>query len=273
MSLLQLEDVSYQYASASEPALQHVNLRLERGVCTAIVGPNGSGKSTLLRQLNGLLRPTVGRVLLDGADTRRLSTARMARRVGLVFQDPDVQLFAGTVLDEVCFGPRNVGLHGAALDAAVAEALESVGLAGLEHVNPYDLGRSQRKLLALAAVLAMQPDVLALDEPITGQDWPGVQRVQTVIQRQVHQGRGVVLVSHEMDVVAETSMHVVVLADGAILLDGSPEEVFAEPNWPLLGAAGLQPPAAAILGAELGLGSTPTAQALLARLDQSRRAV
>lgn len=271
MTILRVEGVSFRYPGAAEDTLDEVTLSIEPGVCIAIVGPNGSGKSTLLRHLNGLLRPCAGRVTVDGVDARRLSAARLARRVGMVFQDPDAQLFASSVADEVRFGARNVGQRGLELEMVVAEALEAVGLGGLEHTNPYDLGRSQRKLLALASVLAMGTDVVALDEPITGQDLPGVQRVRSLIESLTWEGRAVALVSHDMDVVAEVCQRVVVLSRGRIVLDASPDLAFAETNWQALRQAGLEPPAAAAVGAELGLGSTPTERALRAALSQSRR--
>src|SRR5439155_16611108 len=135
---------------------------------------NASGKSTLVRQLNGLLAPTEGRVLVEGRDTRGRHVAELARTVGLAFQNPDRQIFAGRVRREVEFGPRNVGLRGAELEAAVSAALEQVGLADQAEANPYALGFSRRKLLAIASVLAMRTPVVVLDEPTTGQDARGM---------------------------------------------------------------------------------------------------
>ena len=155
-------------------ALDGVDLTVQPGELVAIVGQNGSGKSTLVRHFNGLLRPTEGRVEIQGADAAGLRTAALAARVGLAFQDPDRQIFAGKVRAEVAFGPRNMGLRGAALDSAVRAALDAVGLDDRLDANPYDLGYSRRKLLAIASVLAMGTPIVVLDEPTTGQDLRGI---------------------------------------------------------------------------------------------------
>ncbi len=155
--------------------------RHRTGEAVAIVGQNGSGKSTLVRHLNGLLRPTEGRVLHDGQDVAGERVAALAARVGIVFQNPDRQIFAGKVRDEVAFGPRILGRTAQQAAAAGAAALEAVGLADAVDANPYDLGYSRRKLLTLASVLAMDTPVVVLDEPTTGQDARGIARVQQVV--------------------------------------------------------------------------------------------
>ena len=192
------------------------------GERVALVGQNGSGKTTLVRHFNGLLRPTSGTVLVDGGDAGALTVAQLAARVGLVFQDPDRQIFAGSVRAEVEFGPRNLGRSGDELRAAVTDALATTGLAGEEATNPYDLGQSRRKLLALASVLAMRTPVLVLDEPTTGQDARGVERVRAVVEAVAAEGRTVVAISHDMRFVAEVFERVIVMRAGRIVLDGAP---------------------------------------------------
>ena len=162
-------------------ALQTVDLEIAPGDRLAIIGQNGSGKSTLVRQLNGLLRPTEGRVVIDGHDTIDQHVAQLASKVGLAFQNPDRQIFAGRVRTEVAFGPRNLGVRGTQLERVVTEALVATGLEGEASTNPYDLGYSRRKLLALASVLAMNTPIVVLDEPTTGQDARGVARIQRVV--------------------------------------------------------------------------------------------
>jgi energy-coupling factor transport system ATP-binding protein len=265
---IELEDVSFAYPDGTR-ALESVGLRIEPGDVVAIAGQNGSGKSTLVRHLNGLLRPTAGRVLLDGLDIRKLHVAKLAGRVGLVFQNPDRQLFAGRVSSEVAFGPRNLGLRGAALEGRVAAALETVGLAGEAATNPYDLGYSRRKLLALASVLAMETPILILDEPTTGQDARGVARVRAVIAAAAAQGRTVMAISHDMRFAAECFRRVIVMRAGRVVLDGPPDVVFGESSWPELRATYLEPPLPAVVGARLGLGSTPTSDALVGALAKS----
>jgi energy-coupling factor transport system ATP-binding protein len=269
MPELVLDDVSYRYARGGVLALDRINLRIEPGERVALVGQNGSGKTTLVRHLDGLLRPTGGRVLHDGVDVGTATVARLARSVGLVFQDPDRQIFAGSVRAEVEFGPRNLGLRGAELHAAMSAALAAVGLEAEERTNPYDLGASRRKLLALASVLAMRTPVLVLDEPTTGQDLRGVEVVRGVIDEAHAAGRTVIAISHDMEFVAGAFDRVVAIRAGRIVLDGSPASVFAESAWEPLRSTYLEPPLAARVGSQLGLGSTPTDAALLAALAGS----
>ena len=266
-----VESVVFVYPDGTR-AIDGVDLRIGPGERVAIVGQNGSGKSTLVRQLNGLLRPTEGRVLVDGVDATRFHVAQLAAKVGLAFQNPDRQIFAGRVRAEVAFGPRNLGVRGADLDRAVDEALDAVGLVDVADHNPYDLGFSRRKLLAIASILAMGTPVVILDEPTTGQDARGVARVRTIIERLSDEARTVITISHDMRFVAETSRRVVVMRAGRIVLDGTPAEVFAEPNWPALASTYLEPTLPARVGARLGLGRTPTESGLVEAMVARDRA-
>lgn len=266
MTELTLDGVSYRYPGGTL-ALDRVSLQIGAGERVALIGQNGSGKTTLVRHLNGLLRPTSGRVLHDGVDVAGRSVAQLARSVGLAFQDPDRQIFRGTVRGEVEFGPRNLGLHGGALRTAVDAALAEVGLEAEAGTNPYDLGASRRKLLALASVQAMGTSVLVLDEPTTGQDLRGVEVVQRVIANATGAGRTVIAISHDMSFVAESFDRVVVLRGGTVILDGTPASVFAEASWEALRSTYLEPPLPAVVGSRLELGATPTDAALLAALS------
>jgi len=267
MTDLVLEQVSYRFAAGGALALDRVELRVAAGERLALIGQNGSGKTTLVRHLNGLLRPSSGRVLHDGEDVARSSVAHLARSVGLVFQDPDRQIFAGSVRAEVEFGPRNLGMRGAELAAAVDEALTAVGLEAEARTNPYDLGTSRRKLLALASVQAMRTPVLVLDEPTTGQDLRGVAIVRRAVDEANAAGRTVIAISHDMGFVADAFERVMVMRDGGVVLDGTPASVFGEPSWEALRSTYLEPPLPARVGARLGLGATPTDAALLAALS------
>lgn len=262
MTELGLDGVGFVYPDGTR-ALDSVSLVIPPGQRVAIVGQNGSGKSTLVRHLDGLLRPTEGHVTHDGQDIAAVRVARLASSVGVVFQNPDRQIFAGTVRGEVAFGPRILGRSRSAVDAAVDGALEAVGLDALASSNPYDLGSSRRKLLAIASVLAMETPVLVLDEPTTGQDARGVARVHRIVSDVAAAGRTVIAVSHDMRFVAERFERIVVMGGGRILLDGSPEDVFAERAWPTLRSTHLEPTLAASLGATLGLGVTPTETSLV----------
>jgi energy-coupling factor transport system ATP-binding protein len=250
-------------------ALDRIDLEIAQGEVIAIVGQNGSGKSTLALHLDGLLRPTEGSVAILGEDAASLRVAALASRVGLVFQDPDRQIFARNVRSEVAFGPSNLGHRGADLARAVDEALDAVGLASQAAANPYDLGYSRRRLLAIASILAMRTPIVVLDEPTTGQDLRGVARVRAIVAGLAAEGRTVIAISHDMRFVAETFGRVVVMRAGRVVLDGTPAEAFADSSWPTLESTYLEPPLAARVGARLGMGSTPTeatlAEALAAR--------
>jgi energy-coupling factor transport system ATP-binding protein len=247
-------------------ALTSVDLIIGPGERVAIVGQNGSGKSTLIRHFNGLLRASEGRVLVAGEPVGRRHVADLARLVGVAFQNPDRQIFARSVRAEVGFGARHVGVGSGRLGERTEAALLAVELEAAGAENPFDLGFSRRKLLAIASVLAMETPVVVLDEPTTGQDARGVERLRSVIDQLAAAGRTVIAVSHDMRFVAENFARVVVMLAGTIILDGTPAEVFAEANWPALAATYLDAPYPARLGAKLGLGSTPTDFALVEAL-------
>ena len=265
MSELRLEDVVFEYPDGTR-ALDGVDLVLAPATSTALVGANGSGKTTLAQHLDGLLRPTSGRVLLDGTDTAGSRVAELARVVGLCFQLPDHQIFSSTVRDEVEFGPRHAGFEAEAAFARATAALERVGLTDQLGTHPGDLGETRRKLLTIASVLAMETPVVVLDEPTTGLDARGIALVSSIIEELVTEGRTVVGISHDLRFVARTFERVAVLDAGRITLQGSPSDVFAEAVWPTLRTARLEPPPAAVTGARLGLGSTPTEEAVVAAL-------
>lgn len=263
--MIRVEGLVHVYEGGTR-AVDGVDLAIPAGQRVAIVGQNGSGKSTLVRHFNGLLRPTEGRVFVDGQETIGRRVAALAATVGLAFQDPDRQIFAGKVQAEVEFGPRNLGHRGAELRRLVEEALTATGLEGDAKTNPYDLGYSRRKLLALASILAMDTPVVVLDEPTTGQDARGIARVQAIVNVLAARGRTVVAISHDMRFVAESFERVVVMRAGMIVLDGAPAVVFAQDAWPTLASTYLEPPLAARVGARLGLGGTPTETALIAAI-------
>jgi energy-coupling factor transport system ATP-binding protein len=206
--VIEVEAVSHRYPDGTL-ALDAVTLGVGRGEALAVTGPTGSGKSTLIRHLNGLLRPTAGRVVLEGDDIRGQRVAQLAGRVGIAFQEPDRQLFCRTVLAEVGFGGRGV--------EAVEAALELTGLGPVRDRHPYDLGYSRRKLVAIAAVLAMRTPVVVLDEPTTGQDRAGVERLAALAARLRLEGRTLVTVCHDAAFVRRTCDRAVRLAEGRLV--------------------------------------------------------
>jgi energy-coupling factor transport system ATP-binding protein len=216
--VIRCEGLVFRYPDGTM-ALDGLDLSIERGEHLAIIGRNGSGKSTLVRHWNGLLQPSAGRVLIEGSPTKGRRVAKLARIVGMTFQDPDRQLFAATCRREVAFGARNVGLRGAELDEAVDGALAMVGLNELSGANPYDLGPSRRRLLALASVLAMRTPVVVLDEPTMGLDAHEVARLEATIAQLAAAGRTVVAISHDARFVAGSFGRVVRLDAGRVVSD------------------------------------------------------
>ena len=265
-----LEEVRFNYPSGVE-ALRSVSLRIEPTETVAIVGQNGSGKTTLVKHLNGLLRPTAGRVLLGGEDTAAEPINRLAERVGFVFQSPDDQLFERSVEREVGFGPRRMGLPLETVTRLVGQAIELCGLDAVRATNPYDLDHSTRKLVGLASVLAADPAAVVLDEPTTGQDGPGVARVGRIIDALQAAGKSIVAITHDMEFAAAHFERIVVMRQGEVVADGPPSSVFAPAHLELLASTGLRPPPAARVAAAMGLPLVPAdAEALLRELAAGR---
>ena len=249
-ALVRVEDVSYSYpADPPVVALRDVSLSIHPGELVALVGQNGSGKTTLARHLNGLLKPTSGRALVGTTDTRQAAVGELARQVGYVFQNPDHQLFLPSVRREVAYGPQRLGMSGAELDALVDEMLERFDLAEIAEHHPAMLGRGLRRLTALAAVAAMGPRVLVLDEPTGGLDRRLTAKLMGMLRRLVASGHAVVLITHEMPLVAAQATRVVALRAGEIVADERPAAFFDQPD--LLERAGLQAPESALLAADL----------------------
>jgi energy-coupling factor transporter ATP-binding protein EcfA2 len=207
-------------------------------------------------------------VRIDGVAIEKQHVADLAREVAIAFQNPDRQIFGRSVGAEVRFGVHNAGVGGDEVDRRARMALERVGLDGTESINPYDLGYSRRKLLAIASILAMETPIVVLDEPTTGQDARGFERIGTIVDELCATGRTVIAISHDMRFVAERFGRVVVMRAGEVILEGTPDHVFGEPNWQALASTFLEPPYPARLGAQLGLGSTPTDAAFVAALGQ-----
>lgn len=247
-TILQAAGVGHRFADGRD-ALAGVSFAVGVGELVAVIGRNGSGKTTLARHLNGLLRPTAGRVLLDGKDIAALALEDIAQRVGYVFQDPDHQLFAASVTDEVAFGPRNLGLPAAEIERRVTESLDAVGLDARD-ADPFLLDKGARQRLAVAAVLALQPDVLVLDEPTTGLDWPEQRRMLDLLRAVQRTGRTVIVITHTPWVIAEYAERVLLLAGGRLRYDGPVRGFFADPAR--VAEAAFQAPGVTRLGQALG---------------------
>lgn len=234
MAKIELQDICYSYSkntSLEKKALQHISLSIEAGQITGIIGHTGSGKSTLVRVMNGLLKPTSGRVLLDGvdihADKKLLPT--VMRRVGLVMQYPEYQLFDETVERDIAFGPKNMGLADDEIAERVAEAARFTGLTPeLLRRSPFDLSGGQKRRAAIAGVLAMRPEVIILDEPAAGLDPKGRREILSgLVHYRNSTGAALVIVSHNMEDMASYCDRIVVLNNSEAAFAGTPEEVFA----------------------------------------------
>ncbi len=246
--LLAVRGLQYRYPDG-RVALADVDLTIGRGEFVALIGRNGSGKTTLAKHLNGLLRPTAGRVTLDGHAVTDLPLEQLAQRVGYVFQDPDHQLFAASVAEEVAFGPRNVGLAPAEVEARVAEALCAVDLHERD-ADPFLLDKGARQRLAVAAILALRPEILVLDEPTTGLDFPEQERMLALLRRLHAAGRTLVIITHTPWVIAEHAERVVLLDGGRLRYDGAVRDFFADDA--LVAAASFRAPEVTRLGRQLG---------------------
>ena len=191
------------------------------------MGENGAGKTTLAKHLNGLLKPSEGRVLVDGEDTRKVSVAHLARKVGLVFQNPDHLLFSETVKDEVAFGLKNFGFPPDVVEKQVGRTLEALGLAEYGETSPFLLSGGERKRVALAAILASEPDYLILDEPTIGQDYQQKERLRNFILQLYSQGKAVVMITHDVEFVAESNAKVILLSKGSIVGSGPADKILS----------------------------------------------
>lgn len=221
-------------------ALKETSLEIRAGEVLGVVGQNGSGKTTLVKHFNGLLRPTSGRLLIKEEDSRGRPMHALARHVGYVFQNPNHQLFATTVRAELAFGPTNLGLAPAEVETRVAEAAAFFDLEHQLERHPYRLAFPQRKLVGMASIYSMGPDVFVLDEPTTGQDHAGAVLVRKLVARLRDQGKTVVIVSHDMALIAEVADRVVALWAAEVIALGTPREIFA--NDSVMQRTKLSPP-------------------------------
>lgn len=234
-------------------AIDDINIEIPHGQFVGLIGHTGSGKSTFIQHLNALLKPTSGTVTVDGEDINadKISAKNVRYKVGLVFQYPEYQLFEETVYADIAFGPKNMGLSEAEIDERVREAAHFVGVTDEQfEKSPLELSGGQKRRVAIAGVIAMRPGVLILDEPTAGLDPAGCEQIlRNICDYHTQTGSTVIIVSHSMDDVARLADRLVVFNHGAIRFDGTPEEVFSQPEE--LRSIGLAVPAATELAMEL----------------------
>jgi len=250
---IKIKDLHFTYPSGLQ-ALQGISLSIEAGEQVAIVGQNGAGKTTLVRHFNGLLQPTSGSVMVGDWDTKQHSVAKLASRVGYVFQNPDEQLFSRDVETEVRFGPRNLGYSAEKMDELVKRALTLTELSDKVESNPYDLSPTWRKMVALASVIAMDTPIVIFDEPTTGQDAVNVARIAHVIAELKREGKTVITITHDIDFCAENFERVIALSKGQVLLDGPAREILGQEE--ILSQTYVDPPQLTRLGKKLGFKET-----------------
>lgn len=233
--ILEVRDLSHVYSKGTpfeRKALDHVNLSVKKGELIAIIGHTGSGKSTLIQHFNGLLKPSAGQVFFHGQDifAKSADLQKIRFQIGLVFQYPEYQLFEETVGQDIAYGPMNMGLEHEEVTRRVNDALDAVGLSqAISEKSPFELSGGQKRRVALAGVIAMQPEILVLDEPTAGLDPAGREEMFDLI-RGLHEKRGttILLVTHSMEDAARIASRLVVLKEGSIFLTGAPSEVFTQ---------------------------------------------
>jgi energy-coupling factor transport system ATP-binding protein len=257
-TIIRVEGLHHIYPGSTH-ALRGIDLEVAKGEILAVIGQNGSGKTTLVKHFNGLLKPTQGIVWIgengDRKDTRQYTTAALSRIVGYVFQNPNHQICCQTVGQEVAFGPKNLDLEPDEVASRVKEALSLFKLEDFKEYHPFDLALAQKKMLGIASIYAMGPQVIVLDEPTTGQDPAGVRLIEGITRELNRLGHTVIVISHDMRFVARTADRIVVMWNGKILLEGEAREVFRQRET--LGKTNLHPPQITELAQDLSDFSFP----------------
>ena len=229
MNIIETKNISYHYPDGTQ-ALDKVNFQVEEGKIVALLGPNGAGKSTLFLHFNGILKPSSGIILVDGSeikyDKKNLMSVR--QKIGIVFQNPDDQLFAPTVMEDVAFGPMNIGLPLEEVELRVKEALKKVSMEGVEKKPPHHLSGGEKKKVAIAGILAMQPKIMVLDEPTSGLDPKGASQIMSLLYELNREGMTIIISTHDVDMVPLYASNMYIISKGKIIKKGSPPEVFED---------------------------------------------
>jgi energy-coupling factor transport system ATP-binding protein len=246
---VEVKGLKYSYPEGKN-AIAGVDLIIKEGEFAAIIGQNGSGKTTLAKHFNGLLRPSAGSISCFGKDTAKMKVSELGKTVGYVFQNPDHQIFANTVKDELTFGPRNYGLPEDQISANVTQSLQAVHLEGYEDRDPFSLTKGERQRIAVASVLTCKPKILILDEPTTGLDYTQQRSMMELLRSLNDAGHTIVIITHSLWVVAEYAHRVILMDEGSIIMDGTVREVFSQQEK--MESAGMRLPEIVKLGNILG---------------------
>lgn len=225
--MIEVNNVSFTYPTGVQ-ALKNINLIIEDNDFIAIMGENGAGKTTLIKHFNGILRPQHGDVIIDGVNTKKASVAELSRNVGLVFQNPDHQLFSETVSEEIAFGLKNFGYHEPEIDQKIDSVLHLLDLSKYKSTSPFLLSGGERKRVALASVLAWDPKILVLDEPTIGQDYYQKEKLRHFITELHKQGRTIIIVTHDVEFVADCSPRILLMLQSQIISDGDARNILTD---------------------------------------------
>lgn len=265
---IEIQDLKYVYPTGDH-ALRGISTVIDGSESVAIIGQNGSGKTTLVKHFNGILRPTSGTVLIDNEDINNRTTAQWAKKVGYVFQNPDDQLFLDSVRKELAFGPRQIGFSDAEIEENVRYAAELCQIDDKLEKHPFDLNSTDKKFCTIAAIIAMNPDILVFDEPTMGQDIEGSKRLSNIIHQQKTLGKLCITISHDMKFVVKNFERIIVLCQGEILLDGDRETVLSQPE--ILKKSFVTPPPVTRVGQAASLNATVfTVEALVNSVNEKR---
>ncbi|MGB3346853.1 MAG: ABC transporter ATP-binding protein [Candidatus Humimicrobiia bacterium] len=249
-----IENLEFTYPSGLK-ALKGIDLKIENGESVAVIGENGSGKTTLVKHLNGLLKPTSGQVWIGKKNTKICTTAELSKTVGYVFQNPENQLFKETVREELIFGPKNIGFSEDKIIDIVEKIAHLTDIYDILDSNPRELNFFQKQWVAIASTLTMDSKILILDEPNTSQDFLGVEKLIKLINNLLIKNKTVITITHDLDFALKISKRFVVISDGKILLDNTPQNIFAKKQE--LIKANLIPPPIPRLGISLGFKYPP----------------
>ena len=234
--MIRIEDVTFTYAGRKKPAVRDINLSINRGEFILVVGASGSGKSTLLRLLNGLIPHFYegefrGRVLVDGVDTRETTVSKLSRKIGMVFQNPDNQIITLQVKRELAFGLENIGMDRDEIDSRIRKILREINMERIEDKYTDELSGGEKQLLAIAATLAMEPEIIVLDEPTSELDTANAMRIAGILRKIHEKGKGIIVSEHRLDLFIPLANRIVVIDDGALVADGSVEKIVKEVDF------------------------------------------
>jgi cobalt/nickel transport system ATP-binding protein len=229
MNSIETKDITYHYPNGSN-VLENINFKVENGSKVALLGANGAGKSTLFLHFNGIIKPTSGTLFIDGEEVKydNKSLMKLRQKIGIVFQNPDDQLIAPTVMEDVAYGPLNIGLSKKEIKERVKESLKQVGMEGFEKIAPHQLSGGQKKRVAIAGILAMKPQIMVLDEPTSGLDPKGASHIMKLLYELNKKGITIVISTHDVDMVPLYASKVYIMSAGHIIKEGTPQEIFSD---------------------------------------------